>query len=129
MWSHGGWAASTSGGLHRHAAQATVREPHWIGSRTGSWSSPCLAECSAGRRPGVRILQDLPEPGEGGCQLALAELQNEPVLSGALREPGLRIATPPRPPGERGGVGVRGASEPLDDGLGGLDQIPSVVGV
>jgi len=56
---------------------------------------------------------------------ALAELQNEPVLTGAVREPGLRF------PGDRMGVGrvaldVPEASEPLDDGL---DHLPSVVGV
>jgi len=56
---------------------------------------------------------------------ALAELQNEPVLTGAVREPGLRF------PGDRLGVqrvslDVPEASEPLDDGL---DHLPSVVGV
>ena len=28
-----------------------------------------LPVCSAGRRPGTRILHDLPKPGDGGCQL------------------------------------------------------------
>jgi transcriptional regulator with XRE-family HTH domain len=59
---------------------------------------------------------------------ALAELQNEPVLSGLLREPGLRIPAE-RVPVERGGVDVPGAVGPLDDGLDGFDQLPSVVGV
>ena len=53
---------------------------------------------------------------------------NEPVLAGALREPGLRIPGE-RLPVERGGVNVPGASGPLDDGLDGLDQLPSIVGV
>jgi len=62
---------------------------------------------------------------------ALAELQNEPVLSGlsgALREPGLRIPGERRP-AERAAVEVPEAAGPLDDGLDGLDQLPSVVGV
>lgn len=59
---------------------------------------------------------------------ALAELQNEPVLSGALREPGLRIPAE-RLAVERSGVAVPETGGPLDDGLDGLDQIPSVVGV
>jgi len=56
---------------------------------------------------------------------ALAELQNEPVLSGALREPGLRFPVG-RLGAERVPVDVPEASEPLDDGL---DQLSSVVGV
>ncbi len=63
---------------------------------------------------------------------ALAELQNEPVLSGALREPGLRIAAD-RLPVKRIAVEVPEAAESLDDDLGqlddGLDHLPSVVGV
>jgi transcriptional regulator with XRE-family HTH domain len=59
---------------------------------------------------------------------ALAELQNEPVLAGALREPGLRFPGERLPVG-RGGVNVPGAAGSLDDGLDGLDQLPSVVGV
>jgi transcriptional regulator with XRE-family HTH domain len=54
---------------------------------------------------------------------ALAELQNEPVLSGALREPGLRFPAD-RLVVERVSVDVPDASEPLDE-----DQLPSVVGV
>ena len=60
---------------------------------------------------------------------ALAELQNEPVLTGALREPGLRFPADrlaDRLGVERVQVDVPEASEPLDDGL---DQLPSVVGV
>jgi transcriptional regulator with XRE-family HTH domain len=56
---------------------------------------------------------------------ALAELQNEPVLTGALREPGMRFSAD-RLGVERVAVDVPGASESLDDGL---DQLPSVVGV
>jgi hypothetical protein len=55
-------------------------------------------------------------------------LQNEPVLSGALREPGLRIPGE-RLPVERAAVEVPEAAGPLDDGLDGFDQLPSVVGV
>jgi transcriptional regulator with XRE-family HTH domain len=60
---------------------------------------------------------------------ALAELQNEPVLTGALREPGLRFPSDrlaDRLGVERVPVDVPEAAEPLDDGL---DQLPSVVGV
>jgi transcriptional regulator with XRE-family HTH domain len=56
---------------------------------------------------------------------SLAELQNEPVLTGALREPGLRFPDG-RPGVQRVALDVPEASEPLDDGL---DQLPSVVGV
>jgi transcriptional regulator with XRE-family HTH domain len=60
---------------------------------------------------------------------ALAELQNEPVLSNAFREPGLRFPADrlaDRLGVERVPVEVPEASEPLDDGL---DHLPSVVGV
>ena len=56
---------------------------------------------------------------------ALAELQNEPVLTGAVREPGFRFPSD-RLGVERVSLDVPEASEPLDDGL---DQLPSVVGV
>ena len=63
---------------------------------------------------------------------SLAELQNEPVLSGALREPGLRIPSD-RIPVKRVAVDVPEAAESLDDDLGhlddGLDHLSSVVGV
>jgi transcriptional regulator with XRE-family HTH domain len=63
---------------------------------------------------------------------ALAELQNEPVLTGAPREPGLRFPVD-RLAVERAGAGVPEAAEPMDDGIGhlddGLDHLPSVVGV
>jgi transcriptional regulator with XRE-family HTH domain len=73
---------------------------------------------------------------------ALAELQNEPVLAGALRELGLREPALREPalripadrlPVKRVSVEVPDAAEALDDDLGhlddGLDHLPSVVGV
>jgi transcriptional regulator with XRE-family HTH domain len=81
-------------------------------------SSELLAAiCAALDTPLSQVFREVSD------NFALAELQNEPVLTGALREPGLRF------PGERGGVGVSATAGPLDDGLDGLDQFPSVVGV
>src|SRR6476660_7971099 len=90
-------------------------------------SSELLAAiCAALDTPLSQVFREVSD------NFALAELQNEPVLTGALREPGLRI------PGERLSVGrasveVPGAAgsldEGLDDGLDGLDKIPTPVGV
>jgi XRE family transcriptional regulator, stress-response regulator len=75
-------------------------------------SSELLAAiCAALDTPLSQVFREVSD------NFALAELQNEPVLSGALREPGLRIPEVPE------------AAAPLDDGLDGLDQLPSVVGV
>ena len=75
-------------------------------------SSELLAAiCAALDTPLSQVFREVSD------NFALAELQNEPVLSGALREPGLRIPEVPE------------AAPPLDDGLDGLDHIPSVVGV
>ncbi len=90
-------------------------------------SSELLAAiCAALDTPLSQVFREVSD------NFALAELQNEPVLTGALREPGLRI------PGERLSVerasvevpGVAGSlDEGLDDGLDGLDKIPTPVGV
>ncbi len=90
-------------------------------------SSELLAAiCAALDTPLSQVFREVSD------NFALAELQNEPVLTGALREPGLRI------PGERlsverASVEVSGAAgsldEGLDDGLDGLDKIPTPVGV
>ena len=86
-------------------------------------SSELLAAiCAALETPLSQVFREVSD------NFALAELQNEPVLAGALREPGLRIPGE-RVPVERGGVSVPGAGGPLDDGLDGFDQLPSVVGV
>ena len=90
-------------------------------------SSELLAAiCNALETPLSQVFREVSD------NFALAELQNEPVLSGALREPGLRIAVD-RLPVKRIAVEVPEAAESLDDDLGqlddGLDQIPSVVGV
>ena len=86
-------------------------------------SSELLAAiCAALDTPLSQVFREVSD------NFALAELQNEPVLSGAmrepvLREPGLRVPT------ERISVEVPDGSGPLDDGLDGLDQPPSLVGV
>ena len=89
-------------------------------------SSELLAAiCAALDTPLSQVFREVSD------NFALAELQNEPVLSGlsgALREPGLRIPGE-RLPVERPAVEVPEAAGPLDDGLDGLDQLPSVVGV
>ncbi len=90
-------------------------------------SSELLAAiCAALDTPLSQVIRELSD------NIAQAELQNEPVLSGALREPGLRIAAD-RLPVKRVAVEVPEAAESLDDDLGqlddGLDHLPSVVGV
>ena len=90
-------------------------------------SSELLAAiCAALDTPLSQVFREVSD------NFALAELQNEPVLAGALREPGLRIPGE-RLPVERAGAEVRGAAGPLDDGLDdgldGLDKIPTPVGV
>ena len=95
-------------------------------------SSELLAAiCAALETPLSQVFREVSD------NFALAELQNEPVLSGALREPGLRepglrIAAD-RLPVKRVSVEVPEATESLDDDLGqlddGLDHLPSVVGV
>ena len=90
-------------------------------------SSELLAAiCAALDTPLSQVFREVSD------NFALAELQNEPVLAGALREPGLRIPADRRP-AERAGVGVPDASVPLDDGMDdgfdGLDKIPTPVGV
>jgi len=86
-------------------------------------SSELLAAiCAALDTPLSQVFREVSD------NFALAELQNEPVLAGALREPGLRIPGE-RLPVERGGVDVQQTSGSLDDGLDGLDQLSSVVSV
>ena len=92
-------------------------------------SSELLAAiCAALDTPLSQVFREVSD------NFALAELQNDTVLTGALREPGLRMIPGERLPAERGGVDVRGVdvrtvAARLDDGLDGLDQLPSVVGV
>src|ERR1700677_3439131 len=91
-------------------------------------SSELLAAiCAALETPLSQVFREVSD------NFALAELQNEPVLSGGLREPQLREPQLREPglriPTDRISVEVPEGSGPLDDGLGGLDQIPSVVGV
>jgi transcriptional regulator with XRE-family HTH domain len=91
-------------------------------------SSELLAAiCAALETPLSQVFREVSD------NFALAELQNEPVLGGGLREPQLREPQLREPglriPTDRISVEVPERSGPLDDGLGGLDQIPSVVGV
>jgi transcriptional regulator with XRE-family HTH domain len=90
-------------------------------------SSELLAAiCAALDTPLSQVFREVSD------NFALAELQNEPVLTGALREPGLRIPSE-RLSAERASVEVPEAASPLgeglDDGLDGLDKIPTPVGV
>src|SRR5579871_58050 len=87
-------------------------------------SSELLAAiCAALDTPLSQVFREVSD------NFALAELQNEPVLVAALREPGLRIPSD-RLPVDRTPVDVPEAAEPLDDdlddGLDGLDKFPSV---
>jgi transcriptional regulator with XRE-family HTH domain len=100
-------------------------------------SSELLAAiCAALDTPLSQVFREVSD------NFALAELQNEPILAGALREPSLREPSL-REPGlripadrltvKRVAVEVPEAAESLDDDLGqlddGLDHLPSVVGV
>ena len=90
-------------------------------------SSELLAAiCGALNTPLSQVFREVSD------NFALAELQNEPVLTGALREPGLRIPAE-RLSVQRASVEVPEAAGPLgeglDDGLDGLDKIPTPVGV
>ncbi len=83
-------------------------------------SSELLAAiCAALDTPLSQVFREVSD------NFALAELQHEPVSSGAPREPGLR-APFDRIAVSRISVEVPGAADSLDDGL---DQFPSVVGV
>jgi transcriptional regulator with XRE-family HTH domain len=86
-------------------------------------SSELLAAiCAALDTPLSQVFREVSD------NFALAELQNEPVLTGALRELSLREPSL-REPGLRVPVEVPDAAGPLDDGLDGFDQIPASVGV
>jgi len=90
-------------------------------------SSELLAAiCAALETPLSQVFREVSD------SFALAELQNEPILSGAPREPGLRIAAD-RLPVKRVTLAVPEAAAPLGGGLDqlddGLDHMPSVVGV
>jgi transcriptional regulator with XRE-family HTH domain len=86
-------------------------------------SSELLAAiCAALDTPLSQVFREVSD------NFALAELQNEPVLTGVIREPSLREPGL-RVPAERVPVEVPGTAGPLDDGLDGLDQIPAGVGV
>jgi transcriptional regulator with XRE-family HTH domain len=90
-------------------------------------SSELLAAiCAALDTPLSQVFREVSD------NFALAELQNEPVLVAALREPGLRIPAERLPAGHVP-VEVPDAAESLDDDLGdlddGLDHLHTPVGV
>jgi transcriptional regulator with XRE-family HTH domain len=89
-------------------------------------SSELLAAiCAALDTPLSQVFREVSD------NFALAELQNEPVLTGAPREPGLRIPGE-RLPVTRAGVVPEAAGpldDGLDDGLDGFDKLPTPVGV
>jgi transcriptional regulator with XRE-family HTH domain len=100
-------------------------------------SSELLAAiCAALDTPLSQVFREVSD------NFALAELQNEPILTGALREPGLRepglrepaLRIPAdRLPVKRVAVEVPEAAESLEDDLGhlddGLDHLTAPVGV
>jgi transcriptional regulator with XRE-family HTH domain len=78
-------------------------------------SSELLAAiCAALDTPLSQVFREVSD------NFALAELQNEPVLSGALREPGLRV------PGDRVAVEVPEAGAPVNDGFGDVGSVGDV---
>jgi len=86
-------------------------------------SSELLAAiCTALDTPLSQVFREVSD------NFALAELQNEPVLSGALREPGLRVPTD-RVPVERISVEVPEAADPADDGFGSVGDVTDMVPV
>jgi transcriptional regulator with XRE-family HTH domain len=84
-------------------------------------SSELLAAiCAALDTPLSQVFREVSD------NFALAELQNEPVMSGAPREPGMRVSVD-RLKVNRIAVEVPDAADPMDDD--GFHQFPSVVGV
>jgi len=83
-------------------------------------SSELLAAiCAALDTPLSQVFREVSD------NFALAELQNEPVLSGALREPGLRVPAERRPV-ERISGEVADAASPAGDGFGKIDSVGDV---
>lgn len=86
-------------------------------------SSELLAAiCAALDTPLSQVFREVSD------NFALAELQNEPVLSGALREPGLRVAAG-RVPVERISLEVPDVANPVDDDLGSIGDVTDMVPV
>jgi transcriptional regulator with XRE-family HTH domain len=86
-------------------------------------SSELLAAiCAALDTPLSQVFREVSD------NFSLAELQNEPVLSGALREPGLRVAAD-RVPVERISVKVPDVANPVDDDFGSIGDVTDMVPV
>jgi transcriptional regulator with XRE-family HTH domain len=78
-------------------------------------SSELLAAiCAALDTPLSQVFREVSD------NFALAELQNEPVLSGALREPGLRL------PIDRVSVEVPEAADPVNEAFRGVGSVGDV---
>jgi transcriptional regulator with XRE-family HTH domain len=83
-------------------------------------SSELLAAiCAALETPLSQVFREVSD------NFALAELQNEPVMSGAPREPGLRVAVPV----ERVSVEVPKIVGPVDDDFGSIGDVTDMVSV
>jgi transcriptional regulator with XRE-family HTH domain len=86
-------------------------------------SSELLAAiCAALETPLSQVFREVSD------NFALAELQNEPVLSGALREPGLRVPVD-RVPVERISVEVPSVTSPVNDDFGSVGDVTDMVPV
>jgi transcriptional regulator with XRE-family HTH domain len=86
-------------------------------------SSELLAAiCAALDTPLSQVFREVSD------NFALAELQNEPVLSGALREPGLRVPAE-RVQVERISVEIPETADPVADGFGSVGDVTDMVPV
>jgi transcriptional regulator with XRE-family HTH domain len=87
-------------------------------------SSELLAAiCAALDTPLSQVFREVSD------NFALAELQNEPVLSGALREPGLRVPAERVPVERRISVEIPETADPVADGFGSVGDVTDMVSV
>jgi transcriptional regulator with XRE-family HTH domain len=87
-------------------------------------SSELLAAiCAALDTPLSQVFREVSD------NFALAELQNEPVLSGALREPGLRVPAERVPVERRISVEIPETADPVADGFGSVGDVTDMVPV
>ena len=83
-------------------------------------SSELLAAiCTALDTPLSQVFREVSD------NFALAELQNEPVMSGAPREPGLRVSVPARPVSAK----IADSTDPVDDDFGSIGDVTDMVTV
>jgi transcriptional regulator with XRE-family HTH domain len=87
-------------------------------------SSELLAAiCAALDTPLSQVFREVSD------NFSLAELQNEPVLSGALREPGLRVPAERVPVERRISVEIPETADPVADGFGSVGDVTDMVPV